>query len=288
MSYKPPVENPGSKLFVYLYKPTTAFSFPIEMLAQFIQDTLKDKLVNNEVEIREEFLQNYVVSEEDLTPRKHAAEIMARCRIEDIKVEQLPYDKDEKVQIFYTAMELNLLEGIPPDRCRDYLYHGPRLMENFRNFIPESERTLEHLHIIFTDRLFCSWNFSDARYHARAIFLGFPHLISMPGLVEAPARPREYYIKRHLYASSGLPVDELEAEFAGQYLIYKDARTVEALKGYILQSLFYTLFKDPFCTDPDCRLFNSHWQSELLRSQLESGKLCKNHSEIIKQYVDGK
>lgn len=236
------------------------------------------------VKVRDEFIQNYVIDSEDPDLSKRFAEKLAESRLEDIKVRDFPVDQGENMRVFYSAMEMNLLEGIPPDRAKDYMYHGPRLMEACRNLIPGTERTMEHMHIIFTDRLFFTWDESDARYHARAVMLGFPHLISMPGIIEAPARPREYYIKRHLYAASGLDPDELEAEFAGQYLIYRDARTLDVLMGYSLQALFYTLFNETFCDDPGCRLFNAHWQAELLNAQVVSGKLCGRHQSMLDQW----
>ncbi|HEY4705069.1 MAG TPA: DUF6775 family putative metallopeptidase, partial [Thermoplasmata archaeon] len=35
-----------------------------------------------------------------------------------------------------------------------------------------------------------------------------------------------------------------------------------------------------FCEDPDCRLFNAHWQAELIRAQVESGRLCARHRAV--------
>jgi hypothetical protein len=283
------VENskffPPSTLYVYLYEPSAPFSFQIEALAQYLEELLEDRLEEGRVEVRDEFLQNYMITHDERDVKKRVAQLIGKCRIEDIKSQRFASEHSEKEQLFYAAMELNFLDGVPPERSRSYLYHGPKLMDTYRRFVPDNEKTIEHLHIIFTDRLFCTWSFADARYHARAVMLGFPNMISMPGIVEAPARPREYYIKRHLYASSGLSIDELEAEFAGRYLIYKDERTLEVLKGYTLQTLFYSLFRDPFCTDASCRLYNAHWQSELLGSQIESAKLCKRHDKMIRKYV---
>ena len=219
-------QNP---IHLYLYRPITPYSFPIEQLASYLEELLGPRLANGFTEIREEFLQNYILSDDSINIRKYLAELLAKCKIKDIKDKKVGADQSVNEHVFNAAMELNLLEGITPDRSMDYLYHGPRFMENLRRFIPENERTEEHIHIIFTDRIFCTWDFSDARYHARAVLMGFPHLVSLPGIIEAPARPREYYIKRHLYSSTGLSLDELEAEFAGQYLIYKDSRTLEVV-----------------------------------------------------------
>jgi hypothetical protein len=280
----PNYEQP-SKLHIFLYRPITPYSFPIELLAQYLKDLLHDKLKGGKIEIRPEFLQNYVIAHDNINAKKNAAELTASCRLEDVKKQGFPAEQNKNLFVFYSAMELNLQEGIPPERSKEFLYHGPRMMSVYRRYIPENERTIDHLHIILTDRIICTWDNSDARYHARSIIMGFPNIISMPGIVEAPARPREYYIKRHLYASAGLTLDELEAEFAGQYLIYKDERTLDVIKGYALQAVFYTLFKEPFCEKKTCRLYNAHWQSELLDSQLKSGKLCPNHQQMLDRWI---
>ena len=270
---------------VYLYRPAAPYSFPIDELAEFLADHLGAGPGGSGITVRNEFLLDYVVTRSNAAELNQAGELLAKCRLEDIRNRGFPAEQGENKRVFYSAMELGMLEeGIPPEKTRDFLYHGPRLMDVFSRYVDDPERTIEHLHIIFTDRLLCTWDESDARYHARAVLLGFPNLISMPGIVEAPARPREYYIKKHLYASGGLPTDELEAEFAGQYLIYKDARTLEVLKGYCLQVVFYALFKEAFCDDENCRLFNAHWQKELLKSQVESGKLCEHHKLMLEQW----
>jgi hypothetical protein len=273
-------------LKVILYRPSAPYSFPIDELAEFLSELLGDGLGGG-ISVRDEFFVDNIVTGSNPAELNSAGELLAKCRLENIKSRKFPAELNENKRVFFSAIELGMLEeGIPPEKTKDFLYHGPRLMDAFGRYIDAIERTTGHFHIIFTDRLFCTWDDSDARYHARAVMLGFPNLVSMPGIVEAPARPREYYIKRHLYASGGLPTDELEAEFAGQYLIYKDARTLEVLKGYSLQAVFYALFKEPFCEDETCRLFNAHWQKELLRSQVESGKLCERHQLMLEQWMN--
>ena len=42
----------------------------------------------------------------------------------------------------------------------------------------------------------------------------------------------------------------------------------------------YHVTKEAFCEDPECRLFNAHWQAELLRAQVESGRLCPRHQAL--------
>jgi hypothetical protein len=56
----------------------------------------------------------------------------------------------------------------------------------------------------------------------------------------------------------------------------------EVLKGYVLQALFFHLSGNPFCEDPDCRFFNSHWQEEVLRTQIDGRyEFCPVHEDIL-------
>ncbi len=39
---------------------------------------------------------------------------------------------------------------------------------------------------------------------------------------------------------------------------------------------------DPFCDDRDCRLYNAHWQEEVIQAQLNSRHaFCQKHREIL-------
>jgi hypothetical protein len=76
----------------------------------------------------------------------------------------------------------------------------------------------------------------------------------------------------------------LDQEFRGRYIDYQDPRLTEVMKGYVMQVLFYHLTGDPFCEEPDCRLFNAHWQEEVIRAQLKSEQeLCSFHQSLLAQ-----
>jgi len=134
--------------------------------------------------------------------------------------------------------------------------------------------------ILITNQLIGTWDQNDHRYHIRTSIYGFPHIISVPGLVLGPAKPREFYIKRQM----GVPVEILKEEYRGRFLDHEDSRMTEVVKGYTIQALFYQLMEDPFCADPNCRLFNSHWQEEMIHAQL-NGKyeFCPRHESILKK-----
>jgi len=57
---------------------------------------------------------------------------------------------------------------------------------------------------------------------------------------------------------------------------------VEILKGYVMQAVFYQEFNEAFCDDKNCRLFNAHWQQEMIHAQLDVPDFCKRHENLAK------
>jgi len=163
------------------------------------------------------------------------------------------------------------------------LYDGVLYQEIISDLILAKEPDFNRCIILFTNQLFGTWDRDDLRYHARISLYGFPNLISVTGLVEAPAKPKEYYLKRRM----GLPVEMLKKEYQGRFLDHGDPRMTEVIKGYAMQALFFHLSGDPFCEDPDCRLFNSHWQEEVLHAQMNGQyEFCAKHEAILKRLRD--
>ena len=118
-----------------------------------------------------------------------------------------------------------------------------------------------------------------------AVICSNPSIISTTGIIEAPAKPREYYMELISNMAQGLNVDSLMKKYRGNYLEYHDKRISTVVEGYVLQAIFYYLTGDAFCENVDCRLFNPHWQKDLLRSQIEIGKLCDRHQKILDELV---
>jgi hypothetical protein len=163
------------------------------------------------------------------------------------------------------------------------LYEGVLYQKILSDLIFEDGQILDHCSILFTNQLFGTWDWDDMRYHARVSLYGFPSLISMIGLVEAPAKPREFYLRKQM----GIPIEFLKEEYRGRFLDHGDSRMTEVLKGYAMQALLFHLTGDPFCEDRDCRLFNSHWQEEVLRSQINGRyEFCPRHEAILKELKD--
>ena len=110
-----------------------------------------------------------------------------------------------------------------------------------------------------------------------AVF-GVPCLISTTGVVEAPAKPREYYFG----LMAGFEEQQLKASIKSRFVDYGDARLTDLLKGYLLQALFYHLLSEPFCQDLHCRLFNAHWQEQMIAAQLAGGQeFCPRHRRLL-------
>lgn len=160
------------------------------------------------------------------------------------------------------------------------LYDGFELRKVFINAIPEHENSMDCLHIIFTDLLACTFSEKDRRYHARIVVCGTPCLISVPGIVEAPAKPREYYLRLNF----GMDVESAKKSVSGRFLDYGDDRISAAATNYALQAIFFFLTGgEPFCDNIRCRLFNAHWQEDLIRT-LQNPALCQKHSEIADKF----
>ena len=145
--------------------------------------------------------------------------------------------------------------------------------------------TKDTCQIILTPKLFATFD-EQKRLHIRAAIFGFPSVISTSGIVEGPAKPKEYYLYKQKYAQLGIWEREeakIKQKFKGRFIDYEDKRMNEVLKGYTAQALFSYITGEPFCPDKSCRLFNAHWQEELINSQIKSAKFCAKHKKILKE-----
>jgi len=150
-------------------------------------------------------------------------------------------------------------------------------------------------HVILTPKLFATFDEplpcahgrgEQKRLHIRSAIFGFPSVISTSGIVEGPAKPKEYYLYKQKYAQLGIWDREeakIKQKFKGRFIDYDDKRMNEVLKGYTAQSLFFYITGEPFCKQKICRLYNAHWQEELIDSQIKSHKFCLKHKKTLKQ-----
>lgn len=162
------------------------------------------------------------------------------------------------------------------------MYDGFEFQKIISDLIPEEEQILENIHIVFTNKLMCTYDYNDYRYHGRALIGANPSIISTTGIIEAPAKPREYYMKLISNMTQGVNLESVKREYSGKYLEYHDKRLDKIVEGYVLQAIFYYVTGEAFCDSLECRLYNAHWQKDLLYSQLEVGRLCDKHQRILK------
>lgn len=159
------------------------------------------------------------------------------------------------------------------------LYDGFELQRIFAETIPAREA--DHMHMIITDLLTCTFSEDDWRYHGRAVVCGTPSIISTKGIVEAPAKPKEFYL-----AQLGGMIDarNLKKQFAGRFIDYGDDRITAAAALYVLQALFFFIADgEPFCKNKSCILYNAHWQEELIRL-VEKEALCTRHKQMANKF----
>jgi len=169
--------------------------------------------------------------------------------------------------------------------AKGVVYDGFAVQSLLATLFDRTELNRHRLPLIFTNQLLATFDESDRRYHLRTVLLGYPAIVSTTGLVEAPAKPREFYLAREQLRAMGLNAvsPALAAELRDRCLLPNDERLTEVAKGYALQALFYALFGEAFCDDKDCRLYNAHWQEEMLHAQLDGAyDLCPRHEALIR------
>ena len=250
----------------FLYADPSSATLDLEEVASYLEGTL-----GLDCEVRGDFF-----SRHGGRKREALARSIASTRVRNI---MRPFDPMEPLY-GEVQFELRLLEE-PGKRVPGILYDAYRYLRVMRDLLPPRERTLKALHVAFEHRILGTFE-EDGRYHARAVACGYPSVVSTSGIVEAPAKPKAYYkVKAQLSIALGaVPFDAAKEPFKGQFIDYDDPRLTEVAKGYALQAAMYHITKDPFCEEASCRLFNAHWQSEVIMAQLDSGILCKRHRGV--------
>jgi len=162
------------------------------------------------------------------------------------------------------------------------IYDGCELQQIAWERLPEGERRPEAVHVWLSERLFATWDEADRRYHLRVIVCGLVSIVSTAGMVRAPARERAHYLARRLGLRHQPPADPTA------FLGHEDPRTTEVAKGYAMQAVVYALTGEPFCEEPACRLFNAHWQREMLTAQLEGDDYCPCHRKLFEAWAAGR
>jgi hypothetical protein len=248
---------------IILYDEPTVPEIQLERLKKFLKETF-----SIEIEIRENMFQHM---------NENISKKIAGCRIFDLKK---PFEKHvplaEDIQLEMENKDMSEKEEMT-------LYDGFEFHSVITELIPINENKMNTLHIIFTNKLTCTFDENDFRYHARAIIGSNPAIISTTGIIEAPAKPRQYYLDLMTNFSEN-KVEEIKKKYKGEFLEYHDSRISEIAEGYLLQAIIYYETGEAFCIHKDCRLFNAHWQKDLFFSQLENKRFCKKHQEILDKF----
>ena len=244
---------------IILYNEPTVPEIQIEEIKQFIIDTLQIK-----VEIKDNFFESL----EDKIFEK-----IASTRIFDLKK---PFKKhiptQEEIQIEKENQDTSEQDIMT-------LHDGFELQNIIGENISITDNTL---HIIFTNKLTATFDNDDFRYHARALINSNPAIISTTGIIEAPAKPKQYYLDLMTNFSEG-KINEIKEKYKGEFLEYHDSRLNGIIEGYVLQAIMYYTTGEAFCENKECRLFNAHWQKDLFYSQIENKKFCDKHQKSIKE-----
>ncbi len=251
---------------VYLYRDPSSATLKAGEVAAYLKGTLGIRC-----EVREDFFSRHGGRD-----REALARAIAATRVRDILK---PFQPMEPV-CGEVAFEERLLDE-PSKRVPGILYDAHRYLDVMAGLLPPKERNLKVLHIAFEHRILGTFD-EDGRYHARSVVCGYPSVVSTSGIVEAPAKPEAYYkVKARLSMALGaIPFEAAKEPFKGRFIDYDDPRLTEVAKGYALQAAMYHVTKEAFCEDPACRLFNAHWQAELIKAQIESGELCPRHRAV--------
>lgn len=239
--------------FIHIYQRTTsapAAAFDAKVVAEEI-----DKIFPScKIDIR--------------PPFKYEEKMIEHAKIADVKQpleKQLNHEQYGKMMTTTTTIPL---------------YDGFVMQKKLAEMIPTAEISLAHIHIIFTSLLTCTFSEDDWRYHGRAVICGTPSIVSTTGIVEALAKPREFYLAQLL---GGIAEDNnmLKKKFAGRFIDYDDEDKITAASiNYALQAIFVFITSgDPFCNNKDCRLFNAHWQEDLIHT-IEKRTLCSHHENL--------
>lgn len=252
---------------VILYDEGAAETLDIGELVKYV----RDKLSKVEVDVKENPLA--FCPEKSLDYARNLASIKIQDTGRQIELGQEPFHGE-------VQYENRRIQG--KTKAFGVVYDGFYLHKVLSGLIPGGERSIGFVHIFFTNRLFATWEENDKRYHLRASVYGFPSIMSTTGLVEAPAKPREYYLLKQQYEMLRKDLLELKGSFKGRFIDYEDERLTEVMKGYVMQAVFYSLTGNPFCEDKGCRLYNAHWQEELILAQLEGEyEFCEYHTGIL-------
>jgi len=258
------------KIFLIIYD---TFNYPKFNLKEIISFISK-KFPYIEIKKRTDFF-NYWIKKDEI---KNFAEEFVKIRVRDRK----KILKNESILPVEIEYEIKRIRGVI--KSHGIIYDGFEFQNICGKIISnkdKKEMNRNYINIILTNQLIATFDEYDNSYHLRVIILGSPNIISTTGIIEALAKPKEYYFKIQM----GYNEMELKDEFKDRIINFEDKEKItEILKGYFSQAIFYHVYGELFCNDKGCRLYNSHWQQDAIFSQIESKyDFCEKHKKLLKK-----
>ena len=259
---------------IFLYDEPAVQEIQISNLKNFLIETF-----SVDVEVKKCLFNNL---------NERTVERISGCRIFDPKTSFKTYHPNKREVDFEkkVCQDTKLMEKTTmvenAERIEDVVMYDAFEIQNIiYDIVIDNNSNPSNLHIVFTNKLICTYDTNDSRYHGRTVICSNPAIISTTGMIEAPARPREYYFEAMKDKMRGLSIQNAKKNFKQKFLDYHDQRLSKIAEGYLLQAIFYYMTGDAFCNNLDCRLNNAHWQKDLLYSQLKIGKLCDKHQALL-------
>ena len=257
---------------IILYDEPAVPEIDITSLVSFLKQTIPVEVI-----VKNNFFENFSTSQ---------IRMISETRIFDTKKTfkpHLPVRPELELEEQFCKNSKVMEQTKKPEEANNIsevvMYDGFELQKILRECMSDFDN--KTLHIILTNRFTCTYDETDARYHGRAVICSNPAIISTTGVIEAPAKSRQFYLEAMANKAQKLGIASVKAKHKGEFLEYHDERLSKIIEGYLLQVIFYILTGESFCDYLDCRLNNAHWQRDLLYSQIEIRKLCNKHQEIL-------
>ena len=197
---------------IFLYDEPAVQEIQISDLKNFLLKTF-----HVDVEIKECIFNNLDVK---------YVEKISRCRIFEPKI---PFKKHlpNKQEIDFeksVCKDTKLMEKTTmvedAEKIEDVvMYDGFELQNIIHDVITKSDSEQNNLHIVFTNRLICTYDTADNRYHGRTVICSNPAIVSTTGMIEAPARPKEYYFEAMKYKMQGLDIQDIKKNMVRSFWI---------------------------------------------------------------------
>lgn len=134
------------------------------------------------------------------------------------------------------------------------VYDGVELLKYFSRDSDVSEPS-----VLITNRLIATFG-EDGRYHLRMIVMGPAAIISLKGMLYAPAKPPRYYLRLSFGFEDKIGVD-----------------VSKVLKMLLLQFYAYFKYEEIFCENKECMLHNCHTTEEIKNVK----GLCERHKKML-------